>query len=107
MKAEHLASDVFSIGRGGPNLTNVPGATDCNRGPPVHVLFGPRRARMSAAGRARIAAAQRLRWAKVKGKKVAANPTPKRRRMSANVIARIRAAQKTRWAKWRKEQKKR
>jgi hypothetical protein len=69
--------------------------------------IGRRRARMSVAGRARIAAAQRLRWAKAKGKKVAAVPTPKRRRMSASAIARIRAAQKTRWAKWRKEQKKR
>ena len=69
--------------------------------------IGRRRVRMSAAGRARIAAAQRLRWAKVKGKKVAVIPTPKRRRMSASAIARIRAAQKKRWTKWRKQQKKR
>ena len=67
--------------------------------------IGRRRARVSAAGRARIAAAQRLRWAKVKGKK-AATPKAKRRRMSASAIARIRLAQKTRWARWRKEQKK-
>jgi hypothetical protein len=68
---------------------------------------GRRRIRMSVAGRARIAAAQRLRWAKVKGKKVVAAPTPKRRRMSSSAIARIRAAQKKRWTKWRKQQKKR
>lgn len=68
---------------------------------------GPRRIGMSAAGRARIAAAQRLRWARVKGKKVAAIPTAKRRRMSASAIARIRLAQKTRWARWRREQKRR
>ncbi len=69
--------------------------------------IGRRRARISAAGRARIAAAQRLRWSKVKGKKAATIPTAKRRKMSASAIARIRAAQKTRWAKWRKKQKKR
>jgi hypothetical protein len=67
---------------------------------------GHRRARMSVAGHASIAAAQRLRWAKAKGKKIAAVPKPKRRRMTSSAIARIRAAQKARWAKWRKEQKK-
>jgi hypothetical protein len=38
-----------------------------------------RRTSLSAAGRARIAAAQRLRWTKVKGKKIAVIPTPLRR----------------------------
>jgi hypothetical protein len=60
---------------------------------------------MSAAGRARIAAAQRARWAKVKGQKVVSIASRKRRKMSAAAIARIRAAQKARWAKWRKQQK--
>jgi hypothetical protein len=59
---------------------------------------------ISAAGRARIAAAQRARWAKVKGQKVV-SIAPKKRKMSASAIARIRAAQKARWAKWRKQQK--
>jgi hypothetical protein len=63
-----------------------------------------RRGTMSAAGRARIAAAQRARWAKVKGKKVSTT-APRKRKMSAAAIAKIRAAQKTRWAKWRKQQK--
>lgn len=67
----------------------------------------PQPRRMSAAGRARIAAAQRLRWAKAKGPKVAATANQKRRRMSANAIARIRAAQKARWAKWGAQKKKR
>ena len=58
--------------------------------------------RISAAGRARIAAAQRARWAKVKGSKVVPI-TRKRRKMSPSAIARIRAAQKARWAKWRKQ----
>ena len=60
---------------------------------------------ISAAGRARIAAAQRARWAKVKGRKVVSITTRKRRRLSAAALAKIRAAQKARWAKWRKEQK--
>jgi hypothetical protein len=63
-----------------------------------------RRGTMSAAGRARIAAAQRARWAKLKGRKVT-TISPKKRKMSAAAIAKIRAAQNTRWAKWRKQQK--
>jgi hypothetical protein len=60
---------------------------------------------ISAAGRARIAAAQRARWAKAKGEKVVSIARGGRRKMSAAAIARIRAAQKARWAKWRKQQK--
>jgi len=56
---------------------------------------------MSAAGKARIAAAQRARWAKVKAKngkpKVAA--MPKRRRLSVAARRKIAAAQRARWAK--------
>jgi uncharacterized phosphosugar-binding protein len=58
--------------------------------------------KISSAGRARIAAAQRARWAKAKGQKVVSIASRKRRKMSAAAIARIRAAQKLRWAKWRK-----
>jgi len=60
---------------------------------------------MSAAGRARIAAAQRARWAKVKGKQTTTATPIKKRKLSAAALARIRAAQKARWAKWRKRQK--
>src|SRR5579871_2077222 len=60
---------------------------------------------MSAAGRARIAAAQRARWARVKAQKSGSSPSRTRRRMSPAAIARIRAAQKARWAKWRKTHK--
>jgi uncharacterized phosphosugar-binding protein len=67
---------------------------------------GIRRGNISAAGRARIAAAQRARWAKAKGQKVVSIVSRKRRNMSAAAIARIRAAQKARWAKWRKLNKK-
>jgi hypothetical protein len=65
----------------------------------------PKRRTISAAGRARIAAAQRARWAKAKGQKVVSIASRKRRKLSAAAISRIRAAQKTRWAKWRKQQK--
>jgi hypothetical protein len=59
---------------------------------------------ISAAGRRKIAAAQRARWAKAKGQKVVSIGS-RRRKMSAAAIARIRAAQKARWAKWRKARK--
>ena len=67
---------------------------------------GARRGRrtMSAAARARIAAAQRARWAKVKGQRKVVSIAPKRR-ISAAGLARIRAATKARWAKWRAAQK--
>jgi hypothetical protein len=59
---------------------------------------------ISAAGRARIAAAQRARWAKVKGKAgQKTTPTPKKRRvMSAAAKKRIGDAQRARWAKLKK-----
>jgi len=66
---------------------------------------GPsRKGRMSAAGRARIAAGQRARWAKFEGKVVSITAR-KKRKLSAAAIAHIRAAQKARWAKWRRERK--
>ena len=57
--------------------------------------------RMSAAGRARIAAAQRARWAKVKttsGKQRVVT-MPKRRTLSVAARRKIAAAQRARWAK--------
>lgn len=56
---------------------------------------------MSAAGRARIAAAQRARWAKVKGQsdKRTVVTMPKKRTMSAAARRKIAAAQRARWAK--------
>jgi hypothetical protein len=53
-----------------------------------------KRHKMSAAGRAAIRAAQKARWAKVKGKKPGAK---KRRAMSAAGRARIAAAARRRW----------
>jgi len=62
-----------------------------------------RRGKMSTAGRARIAAAQKARWAKVRAKSGKANVVimPKKRTMSASARKRIAAAQRARWAKVR------
>ena len=59
---------------------------------------------MSAAGRAKIAAAQKARWAKAKAgkpaaKAVAAKAPAKKRSMSPAARAKIAAAAKARWAK--------
>jgi hypothetical protein len=54
---------------------------------------------MSASARARIAAAQRARWAKVKGTKPAKATGAGKRKMSAAARAKIAAAAKARWAK--------
>jgi hypothetical protein len=64
-----------------------------------------RRSTMSAGGRARIAAAQRARWAKAKGQKIVTITSGRRRKLSASALSNIRAAQKARWAKWRKAKK--
>jgi hypothetical protein len=63
----------------------------------------PRR-RISTAGRARIAAAARARWARVKGQQKIVPIAPKRH-ISAAGLARIRAATKARWAKWRQQKR--
>ena len=57
--------------------------------------------KMSAAGRARIAAAQRARWAKARsnGSKPTVVSMPKKRTLSAAARKKIAAAQRARWAK--------
>ena len=68
--------------------------------------------KISAAGRARIAEAQRQRWAKAKGSGQAKSATPtnptsqKKRTMSAAARKRIAAAQRARWAKVKAAQRK-
>ena len=57
----------------------------------THLPFSFKRKGMSPAGRARVAAAQRARWAKLKGKS--------RRKMSASAKAKIAAAARARWKK--------
>src|SRR5512146_590194 len=63
--------------------------------------MGRPRRRMSAAGRRRIAAAQRARWAKLKAKRLQGA----KRRVSAAARNRMAAAQRARWAKIRAEKK--
>jgi len=57
----------------------------------------PRRRRLSVRARAKIAAAQRARWAKFRSQKVV--PITRKRTMSASVRRKIAAAQRARWAK--------
>jgi hypothetical protein len=64
----------------------------------------PRR-KISAKGRARIAAAQRARWAKVRGARTTIATKPGKRTMSASARRKIAAAQRARWAKVRQEKK--
>ena len=56
------------------------------------VSKAPKRRKMSAAGLASIRAAQKARWAKIKGAALSGKPAPKaRRKMSAQGLANIRA----------------
>ena len=66
------------------------------------------RRHLSAAGRARIVAAQRARWAKVRGdagQKQNVVSMPKKKMMSTAARKRIAAAQRARWAKFRAAKK--
>ena len=67
---------------------------------PVAEAKPKKRRKMSAAGRARIAAAARARWAKLKGKETSVKPVKKvKRKMSKAARAKISALAKARWAK--------
>ena len=63
----------------------------------------PKKGGMTAAGKRRIAAAQRKRWALLKASQAA--PKKARRKMSAEGRANIIAATKKRWAAFHKAQK--
>jgi hypothetical protein len=65
-----------------------------------------KRRKMSAAERARVAAAQKARWAKVKAGKPPAKAPAKKSKMSAAARAKIGAAQKARWARVKAEKSK-
>jgi hypothetical protein len=66
------------------------GATNGHQPPPR---------KLSAAGKARIAAAQRARWAKVRHAQAPKNAAPKKHGLSLAARKRIAAAQRARWAK--------
>jgi hypothetical protein len=72
---------------------------DSPRSSGAAVAGGPgKRRKMSAAGRARIAAAARARWAKVNAAKGKA-PVKRKRTMSPAARAKIAAAARARWAR--------
>jgi len=66
---------------------------------PVAAKAPKKRRKMSAAGKARIVAALKARWAKYKASKQAGKPAKKKFTMSAAAKAKISAAAKARWAK--------
>ena len=90
-------------------LESVLGGSAPRRGRPPGSAKGPGRPkgkrRMSAAGRAAIAAAARKRWAQYRGDKPAKTVGKKKRTMSAAGRAKIAAAAKARWAKAKAEGK--
>jgi hypothetical protein len=59
----------------------------------------PKKGKMSAVGRAKIAAAHKARWAKAKATKPVRSAPAKRRKMSAAAKAKLSALAKARWAK--------
>ena len=75
---------------------------------PVAAIVPKKKGGMSAAGKAKVAAAQKARWAKIKGAEpaiTAAKPAKKKFTMSAAAKAKISAAAKARWAKIKAEKK--
>jgi hypothetical protein len=92
-----IADIKAQLGQRGPGR---PKATAAGTGP-----AGPQKRRtISAAGRARIAAAQRARWAAQKRQQAQpAQPAkPKKRKLSAAGLRAIREATKKRWEAYRK-----
>src|SRR4051794_40661511 len=96
-RIEQLQTELASLVGRGSSVSTSPDAA-------VSAPTGKRRGRrkMSAEARARIAAAQRARWAKAKGTSAlaVASPAPrkKKRKLSPEGRARIVAALKARWA---------
>jgi len=67
---------------------------------PVAHAVPKKRWKMSAAGRAKISAAAKARWAKVKGRKLSVKPARQaRRKMSAAAKAKLSAKMKMIWAR--------
>ena len=95
-RALHIKEQIESLQQ---ELGSLLSGKIANRKSPI--VNGVHRKRtMSASARARIAAAQRARWAKVK-KNGASGANPRRRRkMSAAGRAAIAAAARARWARY-------
>lgn len=90
---ETIAGIQTQLGQRGPGPRTKP-AESASEEP------GLRRRGMSAAGKARIAAAQRKRWAALKA--ATSEPAKPKRKLSAAGRARIIAATKARWAAFRR-----
>lgn len=88
-------------------ISSEPAAPSPNRAPAPRRAGGGRRRVMSEEAKARIAAAQRARWARIKGQSGAApaasrsSSRPRRGGMSSEQRAKIAAAQTARWARIR------
>jgi hypothetical protein len=83
-------------------LATILGGNGSGMSSPFKASKAAKKKGMSAAGRARIAAAQKARWAKVKAvnpAKAGVKAPAKRKVMSAAAKAKISAAAKKRWAK--------
>ena len=89
MKAANIKDKIEALSNQLASLVGTSGST----------AKPAKRRGMSAAGRSRVAAAQRKRWAKIKKAKPVAKPVAKKRTMSAAAKAKISAAAKARWAK--------
>jgi hypothetical protein len=94
-RAAGLKEKIDALNR---ELTSILGA------PAPTTSKAPKKGKMSAAGRARIVAAQKARWAKVKATK-SVKPVIKRK-MSASAKAKLSALAKARWAKAKAKGKK-
>lgn len=93
-KADSLREKLESIEK----LVGMVGRKTVAKAPKVR--RGRRKGKMSAAGRARIAAAQKKRWAAFHAKTGKKTTAPKAKsKLSPEGRARIVAAQKARWAK--------
>ena len=85
-----LSKAIAALGKLGRNTLGAGAAT-----------FGRKKRRLSVAARRRISLAQKARWARVRGSKVAIMRT-----MSQAARRKIAGARRGRWAKARAEQKK-
>jgi len=95
-RIERLEAKLAKVGGG-----RGPGRPRGTAAPVVH-----RRRKMSAAAKARIAAGQRARWAKVKGRDAAPDKiVKKKRKVDAATRARLAAVARARWAKVKAEGK--
>jgi hypothetical protein len=92
-----IADIKAQLGQGGPGWLKA-AATGTDHASPQ------KRRTISKAGRARIAAAQRARWAAQKQQQ-AQPASPKKRKLSAAGLKAIREATRKRWAAYRKAKK--